>query len=110
MADERAHIRIGTRIAVLSKIDGVEPFDAVAIDMSLDGTRIEGTVAPAYGTQMTIVAQLPGSSEISRLPVTVRWTSPSLFGVQFGLLGAHDTRIIAEMLAQSMRLRSGRHH
>ena len=102
MADRRRHIRIGTKIAVLCKIEGFDSFDAVATDISLGGTRLEGAKVPEYGTQMTIVAQLPGSSEVSRLPATVRWTGSSLFGVQFGLLGAHDTRIIAEMMARSL--------
>ena len=92
---------------MLCRIEGIGSFDAVATDLSLGGTCLEGTNVPEYGTQMTIVAQLPGSSEVSRLPATVRWTGSSLFGVQFGLLGAHDTRIIAEMIAQSMRLKSG---
>ena len=108
MPDRRKHIRIETRVAVLCEIEGAETFDAVATDMSLGGARVEGARIPEYGTQMTIVAQLPGSAEVSRLPATVRWTSPTLFGVQFGLLGAHDTRIIAEMMAHSMRLKSGR--
>jgi hypothetical protein len=108
MADRRRHIRIGTKIAVRCRIEGIESFDALATDMGLGGTRLEGATVPEYGTQMTIVAHLPGSSEVSRLPATVRWTGSNLFGVQFGLLGAHDTRIIAEMMGQSIRLKSGR--
>ena len=93
---------------MLCKIEGIGSFDAVATDMSLGGTRLEGAKVPEYGTQMTIVADLPGSSEVSELPATVRWTGSNFFGVQFGLLGAHDTHIIADMMAQSMRVKSGR--
>ena len=93
---------------MLCKIAGFESFDAIATNISLGGTRLEGAKVPDCGTQMTIVAKLPGSSEVSELPATVRWTGSNLFGVQFGLLGARDTRIIAEMMAQNVRVKSGR--
>jgi hypothetical protein len=108
MVDQRRHIRIGTRIAVLCRIKGGEPFDAVAVDLSLGGTCLEGAAVPQYGTELTIIAQLPGSSELSRLPATVRWTGSRVFGVQFGLLGAQDTRIIAEMMARTLRSTPGK--
>ena len=79
------------------------PFHAVLTDISLAGSRCECSEPPAFGSSVTIVGVLPGWTNLSRLPATVRWTRPDAFGIQYGLLGARDTRIIAELMAQAVR-------
>ena len=83
--------------------NGMPPFDAVATDISLNGSRLESPEPPDVGTRMTIVVHLPGSDGISRLPATVRWRKPGQFGVQFGLLEVRDTYWIADLMGNSIR-------
>ncbi len=46
---------------------------------------------------MTIVVAL-GGAQPSRVPAVVRWSKSDGFGVQFGLLGAVETHLIAKLL------------
>ena len=103
MLDKRKHLRVPLRTHVSCELGDDVVFDAVAIDICLEGSCIESSRAPELGTRMIVITQLPGCRELSRLPATVRWTKPHCFGVQFGLLGARDTYQIAELMQQQMR-------
>ena len=85
------------------ELEGDVVFDAVATDICLGGSRIESPETPGVGARLTIVTHLPGCSERSRLPATVRWTERGAFGVQFGLIGARDTYRIADLMSKAMR-------
>jgi hypothetical protein len=74
------------------------PFQALAKDISVGGMFLEANEAPGFGTELTIVALLPGATKEVRLPAIVRWTKPAGFGVQFGLLGAMETHVISELM------------
>ena len=78
------------------EIGGQPAVAAVAADMSLGGFLIKGQSAPAFGTEVTIHADLPGAPG-ARLPATVRWASPAGFGVQFGLMGARETHALIQL-------------
>jgi hypothetical protein len=58
---------------------------------------IESAQKLPFNTQIEIVIRLPGASQDSRLPAIVRWSDKVGFGVQFGLLGALETHLIAEL-------------
>ena len=103
MEDKRRHLRVPVRVHVSCELEGDVVFDAVATDICLGGSRIESPQSPGFGSRLTIVTQLPGCSERSRLPATVRWTQSGAFGVQFGLLGARDTYRIADLMSKAMR-------
>jgi type IV pilus assembly protein PilZ len=105
MSDKRAHLRTEVRIPVACEGEGLPPFNAMLTDISLGGSRCECGNPPPYGSSVTIVGMLPGSTHLSRLPAVVRWVDPHSFGIQFGLLGARDTRLIAEAMAQTVRSR-----
>jgi hypothetical protein len=95
-------MRISIKLPVVCEPEGGATIHGLAIDISLEGTRIESSEVPAFGAQLTIVAHMPGEQEAWRLPATVRWTAPGSFGVQFGPLGARDTYRIADLMRRSV--------
>ena len=95
-------MRVSVKIPVVCEPEGGAAIDGHAIDISLEGTRIESSEVPAFGTQLIIVAHMPGEPEAWRLPATVRWTAPGSFGVQFGSLDARDTYRIADLMSRSV--------
>jgi hypothetical protein len=55
------------------------------------------TVSPAaFGAVIAISFSPPGTTGL-RMSATVRWTTKSGMGVQFGLLGAQETHVITEI-------------
>jgi hypothetical protein len=103
MPDKRARLRVRVRIPVSCEVEGDLVFSAIVTDISLAGLRIESADLPGFGAKLTVVAQLPGASDLSRLSATVRWVGSESFGVQFGLLGARDTYRIADLMGQALR-------
>ena len=103
--EKREHVRVPVSLSAQCEPSGAEPFAGEMTDLSLCGARVASGRMVPVGTSMVIVVQLPSAHEASRLPATVRWTVGESFGVQFGLLGARDTRVIAELMAQGMRAR-----
>jgi type IV pilus assembly protein PilZ len=99
---KRQHIRVSLRLAVLCQPKQGNPFGGVVADLGLGGARITSSQIPPPGA-LEIAARLPGSPNLSHLPATVRWMDGGGFGVQFGLLGARDTKAIAELRAQALR-------
>jgi type IV pilus assembly protein PilZ len=87
---------------VICELENGAVINGLATDISLGGSRIESSEVPAFGTRFTVVARVPGEKEASRLPATVRWTGPSCFGVQFGLLGARDTYRIVDLMSRTL--------
>jgi type IV pilus assembly protein PilZ len=97
--EKRSHPRVATEFAVRCEVKEAAAFDGVARDISLGGMFVECShAAPPFGTQITIIGELPGSAGSARLPGVVRWTKPGGLGVQFGLLGARETHAIAKLL------------
>ncbi len=69
----------------------------VGKDISLGGMFIE-TASPApFNAEIVVLTELPGGSGQLSLPAVVRWTKPGGMGIQFGLLGAVATHLIAEL-------------
>ncbi len=102
MREKRQHIRIPVSHPVLCEPLNGQPFAAVLVDLGLGGAKLESAYVPRFGVEISICLRLPGATRQSRLPATVRWTSARAFGVQFGLLGAHDTKGIVELMAESL--------
>jgi hypothetical protein len=103
MQEQRKHPRVPVVIPLSCEIEGSASFYAAATDISLRGARIQCASPPEVGTKVTIVVHLPGASGQSRLPATVRWTEPGMFGVQFGALGVQDTCWMANLMGRSAR-------
>ena len=99
MQEKRSHPRVSTDFTVRCELKDGAAFEGVAKDISLGGMFVESSHAPPpFGTQVTIIGQLPGSGTSARLPGIVRWAKPGGLGVQFGLLGARETHAIAKLL------------
>lgn len=101
--EKRNHMRVAVAVAVLCEPMHGEPFAGVTTDVGLGGAHIESSHVPAFGATLVVAMRLPGSPDLSRLPAMVRWVGDGAFGVQFGLLGARDTRHIAELMARALR-------
>jgi hypothetical protein len=76
-------------------------FRAVARNLGLGGAFIEADQAPAYGTRVAVLIELPGTAELSSLPAVVRWQNADGFGVQFLQLGAHATYALSALTTAS---------
>ncbi|HEX6765963.1 MAG TPA: PilZ domain-containing protein [Polyangiaceae bacterium] len=100
MEDKRSHQRVPIDIMVGCEPKGAAPFQARGKDVSVGGMFLESGQSPAFGTELTIVAMLPGAKKDLRLPAVVRWVKPGGFGVQFGLLGALETHVLSELMKE----------
>src|SRR5690606_28699245 len=96
--EKREHPRSQITSPVRCQVEGEEPFDGLAKDISLGGMYIEASVNPPFAAKVSIVCQLPGTKEEATLPAVVRWVKPDGFGVQFGLLGARATHAITDLM------------
>jgi len=81
-------------------VSGGETFDAVVVDLSMGGFYIESTTAPPFGSNVTLRGDFPSAPGV-QLPAVVRWGKPGGFGVQFGLLGAKETHLLAAMVQKA---------
>ena len=74
-------------------------FQAVALNLGLGGVFIEANIQLAYGTEIVVLLQLPGTNEPTPLPGLVRWQRADGFGVQFLELGARATYTLSVFMA-----------
>ncbi len=77
--------------------DSWEKVPGVAKDISLGGMFIETAFPAGFGTAVLVGFTLPGLRKPLLVSGTVRWTSKSGMGVQFGPLGARETHAITEI-------------
>lgn len=69
----------------------------VGRDIAIGGMFIETTTPAAFGADVIVHVQLPGSNDVVTLPGVVRWVRDGGMGIQFGLLGAVETHLITEI-------------
>ena len=98
MQDKRSHPRVTIDIPVTCEPKGGSSFAGFARDISIGGVFIEAAESLPFGSEITIIARLPGTKADSRLPGVVRWSKPGGLGVQFGLLGARETHAISVLM------------
>jgi len=96
--EKRVHARVTIDVEVVCELGDNTRFAGVAKDVSLGGMYIECGDDPPFGTELAVLAALPGSKVEMRFPAIVRWCKPDGIGVQFGLLGARETHAITEAL------------
>jgi type IV pilus assembly protein PilZ len=96
--EKRVHPRVSVEIAVSCERPGAPPVLGTARDLGVGGVFIESTQVVPFGTELVIVARLPGMNTGLRLPGLVRWAKLDGFGVQFGLLGARETHGILALM------------
>jgi type IV pilus assembly protein PilZ len=95
--EKRVHTRVELGVDVIVEPEGGVPFVCFARDVSLGGMFIESDAGLPFGVVVTVVLDLPQFTRPLRLPAVVRWTNPTGFGLQFGLLGARDTHAITSL-------------
>ncbi|MBN2192194.1 MAG: PilZ domain-containing protein [Polyangiaceae bacterium] len=103
--ERRTHLRVPATLAVEYEIPGVAARPATVVDIGLGGTRLESMDPPPPGSPLTVVLQLPGARDKSRLAATVRWSRGRVFGLAFGVLLARDTHLIVDLMRSNLRSR-----
>jgi type IV pilus assembly protein PilZ len=68
---------------------------------------IETAFPAAFGSAVLVRMTMTDRRDPILLPGIVRWTNESGFGLQFGLLGARETYVIAEIRHVSASLPTG---
>ena len=96
MHEKRAHSRVSFNIDVTCTTEGGAVVHGTTRDLSVGGAFIEGADIPAFGSKVMVSFVAPGQGEVN-LQGIVRWTKPEGFGVQFQLLGARETYLIAKL-------------
>ena len=97
--DDRAAKRASIELAIRFR-HGDTVVDATARNLSVGGMFIETTAPAPYGTSVVVEVSLPGLTEPSSIPSTVRWTSPQGMGIQFGVMGARETHGLLQIMSQ----------
>lgn len=78
-----------------------------ATDVSVGGVRVETDAPASFGMAMVVRMRLPGSARELALPAVVRWTQRGVVGLQFGLMGARETHLIASLAVERAQMLSG---
>ena len=99
MPEHRQYPRKNLTSPVAFQIGEGPRVEAECHDVSLGGMYIETSEPQAYGTALTVILQLPGMKEETRIQVIVRWWKPTGMGVQFGVMGARETHALTTMLS-----------
>jgi type IV pilus assembly protein PilZ len=76
--------------------EGVD-FPAKVRSLSVGGLFLETMRCPPFGSPIEVDLLLP-EDESLHLSAVVRWTADTGFGVQFGLLGARETQVLADLV------------
>jgi hypothetical protein len=69
-----------------------------AKDLSLGGMFFEAEPPPAFGENLDIYVQFPGTSVESKISAKVRWVEGKGVGVQFGSVGVRETQAISDIV------------
>jgi hypothetical protein len=94
--EKRAHSRVSVNVQVTCTTEGGAVVTGVTRDLSVGGAFIESSEIPAFGSKVSLALAVAGSENM-RISGIVRWTKPNGFGVQFQLLGAKETHLLAKL-------------
>ena len=78
--------------------------EGIGKDISLGGMFVETETPASFNAEIVVRVGLrtaTGAISDFDLPATVRWVRAGGMGVQFGLLGVHETRAITELTRPS---------
>jgi|RhiMethySRZTD1v2_1073278.scaffolds.fasta_scaffold89462_4 PilZ domain-containing protein len=73
----------------------------IATDLGPGGMFVSATETLPYATEVDVRFGRTDLGIELNLPATVRWTTPLGFGLQFGRLGARETRALLLLLASA---------
>ncbi len=101
MLEKRRHARTSVELPVTFAVKGSsEHGHGIARDLSIGGMFIETSTPAAFGADIIVHAHLAtGTKSFGEfdLPGIVRWVRSDGMGVQFRLLGVHETYAITEI-------------
>lgn len=92
--------RVSIDVPVELVAEGGTRIGGRATDLSLGGVRVETDAPASFGMAMVVRMRLPGSMRDLVLPAVVRWTERGVVGLQFGLMGARETHLIASLAVE----------
>jgi type IV pilus assembly protein PilZ len=99
--EKRRYARASINLPIQFALKGGSAFaDGLGKDVSVGGMLIEAEVVAPFNAEIVIRMRLTtpaGSPKDYDLPAVVRWVRAGGMGVQFGLLGAHETHAITEL-------------
>lgn len=96
MHEKRAHSRVSVSVQVTCTTEGGAVVKGVTRDLSVGGAFVDSGDIPAFGSKVSVVLGVAGAENL-RITGIVRWTKPGGFGVQFQLLGAKETYLLAKL-------------
>ena len=99
--EQRRHARNPVRLSIVVQGPNGERTEAICSNLGVGGMFMQLPVTYPFGTELTIEMTLAGLAETALLPSVVRWQKPDGLGVQFGLIGARETRAILEYIARN---------
>jgi hypothetical protein len=99
--EKREHVRAPINMPVTVTVKGSDrPITGIGKDISIGGIHIQAAETASFGAAVTVRVSLrttSGTMGDFDLPGVVRWTRGSDMGIQFGMLGAHETHAITEL-------------
>jgi hypothetical protein len=95
--EKRSHARARVSVPVTCELEDGTTFAGEGRDLSIGGMFVAAEHRLEFNTRIVVVASI-GAAKPSRLPAVVRWSKSEGFGVQFGLLGAVETHLIAKIM------------
>ena len=104
MPDNRQHPRKPIHPTASWSLPGGPRNTSHCRDISLGGCFLETATPPAFGAAVIVFLELPGLRDDAGAPTvaavssTVRWTTPTGMGVQFGPMGVRETHCLIAAL------------
>lgn len=101
--EKRRHARAPVDLPVafvMKKGDAEVRGEGVGTDISIGGMYIQTDAAVLFGAEVLMRVRLRSATHDYGefdLPGVVRWVRKGGMGVQFGLIGAHETHAITEL-------------
>jgi type IV pilus assembly protein PilZ len=99
--EKRRYARNPIQLPILFALKGgAEYAEGTGTDVSVGGMFIQTEITAPFGAEIVVRARLKtatGEWKDYDLPAIVRWVRTGGMGVQFGLLGAHETHAITEL-------------
>jgi hypothetical protein len=95
--DRRQAVRRAISLTVRVEGPGAE-IAAEAIDLGLGGMFVKASETFPYAAEVSILFDRSEIGIELRLPAIVRWVTAHGFGMQFGRLGARETRALVLLL------------
>lgn len=99
--EKRRHARTSIDLPLTFGVKGTTgQGQGIGRDISIGGIFVETNDPAPFGAEIVVRLGLrtaTGGTREFDLPGVVRWVGPDGMGVQFGLLGAHETHAITEL-------------